>query len=345
MISTAKEAHVYIEQNIQNIASNRKQSINPKFIDMVLNNTVLEYVGSKFPDRQSPKDIEATLKRYTDFNILKTTVSRITQISDKLRTSVFTKIPSNCVKVQTAICNYKRPTTISDIETKVKYRVLITVTEKDIVLNTLTLLFNYTIEGKTTIEKSVSFDDVIKTISTSKGMFYLYDTLLDRLRNLCDLDCKFISNNIDGNKVIEIDFPIGYKVNSFYSNNSKVAISIQQYNTNCVKQTNGRISSISLMPSFECQVALDDYYGRKNLHLNPIGELSDGNMLIYYTDFIPTLVEINYLKKPKLFNIDTGQIPEIDLNKEFFDYAIKEFLLILNSPNYEKVVNQNVKNL
>ena len=54
---------------------------------------------------------------------------------------------------------------------------------------------------------------------------------------------------------------------------------------------------------------------------------------------------LKYIKKPKLFNISTGQVPEISITKDFLDYAVKEFLLILNSNNFEKVVNENIKNL
>jgi len=344
-MNTAKEVHVYIEHNIQNIASNRKQSINPHFIDMILNNAVLEYIGSKFPDKQSNKDIESTLKRYSDFNVLKVSASRFLEVGTGVREVVLTKIPSDCLKIQYAVCNYKRPYVSSDKTSKPKFTANLTINKENTIPTNLSISFSYIDDSGLTISKTISFDDVVSSIQTKSGIFYLYDSMLDRLRNLGGLDCEFKSLNTLGKDVICIELPLGYTLVSFTCNTNFISITQSTDLVPCVNYIKSRTSSISILSGFECQVALDDYYGSKNLHLNPIAELSNGNFMIYHTDFIPSKVEISYIKKPKLFNIESGQIPEIDISKDFLDFAIKELLLILNSPNFERVVNQNVKNL
>ena len=349
MFSTAKEVHVYIEQAIQNASSNRKQSISPFFIDMVLNNAVLEYVGSKFPDKQSNRDIEATLKRYTDFNVLKKSTIKPLEVGTSLRPSVTTKIPSNCLKYQTGSVNYIRPIPKTFKTNKKKYSVLLSVDDSSSWGNTLTLSYKYGYNTNV-ISNSISFDDIFSNIRSKEGLFYLYDTIIDRLRNIADLDCVFESNDKNNNKVIRVTFPIGttYIGNIFNlieSNSELITVTPIEEDVECIIDNVGRVSQLSLLSSFECSSMLDDYYGSKNLHLNPSCELLDKNLIIYYTDFIPTKVEINYIKKPRLFNITSGQIPEIDISKDFLDYAIKELLLILNSPVYTQVVNETIKNL
>lgn len=345
MFSTDKEVHIYVEQSIQNAGSNRKQSIPAPFIDMVLNNAVLEYISSKFPDKQNPRDIEATLKRYTDFNILKTSVIKIFEEGHNIRKSVITKLPYNCLKFQTGICSYKRSVLENYTENKNKHSVLLTFDESSFVGSTLSFSFKYLNNDGILINDSISFDDVISEIKSKEGIFYLYNTIIDRFRNILKLDCKFESVDKNGKKVLRIDFLIGEVVDVFTTTASYITITKLQESVKVIKQIGNKNSSISIASSIDCQITLDDYYGSKNLYLNPIGELSNGNLILYHTDFIPTKIEINYIRKPKLFDISSGQIPEIEINKDFLDYAIKELLLILNSQNYEKVLNETYKTL
>ena len=99
------------------------------------------------------------------------------------------------------------------------------------------------------------------------------------------------------------------------------------------------------MSEYDANVGLADYYRSRNLHIDPITTIDENFINIYYTDFIPTNAIVSYIRKPKLFNIATGQIPEIEINKDFLDMAVKQFLLVLNSPNYERVLNESIKNL
>ena len=350
MFSTAKEVHIYIEQATQNIASNRKGSISPYFIDMVLNNAVIEYISSKFPSKYNPKDIEGTLKKYSDFNTLKRSIVKPLQIGEGLRKSVFAKLPSSCLRYQTASCNYIRPLPTIKTVTKTKYSVLLSVNDSNDRGNTPTFFYKYRNSDNTVVNSSITFDDVLPSIKSTDGLFYLYDTIIDRFRNICNLDCKFESNDSSNNKVIRVDFPIGISLindlqSLLYCDSSFISTTAIAKQVECVIDTAGRLSRLSLLSGIEVANTLDDYYGSKNLYLDPVCEMIEDNLVIYYTDFIPSKVEISYIKKPKLFNITSGQIPEIDITKDFLDYAIKEILLILNSQNYDRVMNETIKNL
>ena len=107
MFSTAKEVHVYIDAAIQQMSSNSKGSIAPEHIDMVLNNAVPEYISSRFPNNANTKDIEGTLKRYTDFSILKDSFagSGILNDSTDYKTCSFIK-PHSALKIQDILCSY-----------------------------------------------------------------------------------------------------------------------------------------------------------------------------------------------------------------------------------------------
>ena len=346
MITTAREAHVYLDGAIQNIASNRKQSIAPEFYDMVLNNAVPEYISSKFPDRSNPKDIEGTLKRYTDFSVLKVTKEVTPTLVSSFTTVARVLKPNDALKIQANIAvNLIRPfmeinKTVADV-----YTITFNITDDIFNDDQPVMFFEYVNKG---VSSSISVDlkNIIDRVGDIKGMFYVYDYILDHLRNKYGLNVTHQSNGDFGGHCFKIYLPIDYSVISVLSignisgTYSKSPVVIPKLlATNRV-----RFAPVSFLSSSDAKVTLSDYYGRKNMYLNPIAEIMENSIDIYYTDFLPIKAYVDYIKKPKLFDIATGQVPEINITKDFLDYAVKELLLVLNSPTYDRVVNQIIKN-
>lgn len=354
MYTTAKEVHVYIDGAIQNISSNRKQSVQPPFIDMVLNNAVGEYICSKFPERSQGKDFDSTLKRYTDFSVLKTSKQAVPHLVNTFTTVARVKTPANVLKVFDNIAvSYLKPSLNTNITVQDVNSLSIKINDSVLQDSRAFIGFSYTvfkgIGSPDRIKKTVNIDltDVIATIGDVKGIFYLYDYLIDVLTNIYDLDVRFVSTTaIFSERELLITFPPSAIIVDYVNRASITYSSITD--TFTVPKVNNldkiRFAPVSFLPSSEIKVALSDYYGKKNLHLNPIGEMTREGIDVFYTDFLPVSISIDYLRKPKRFDIRTGQIPEINITKDFMDYAVKEFLLILNSPNYDRVAAETIKN-
>jgi hypothetical protein len=352
MYTTAKEVHVYIDGAIQNIASNRKQSIHPPFIDMVLNNAVGEYVSSKFPERSKGLDIETTLRRYTDFSILKTSKVAIPNLVTNFSKLGRVKIPSNALKVSNNMSlSYLKPYSTSHIKSENVDTLEILI--RDNILSTGgTIHFVYTVPGIINLNRitkvvDIDLSDAIGSIGDVKGIFYLYEYIVDILTNIYKLDVTYDSSTtVEDERLITINFPIHSLMVSAVTS-SNIVCTIVHTNVSIAKTSvidKVRFSPISILSSSEIKATLADYYGSKNLHLNPIGELTSEGFDVYYTDFLPVFITLDYIRKPKLFDIRTGQVPEINITKDFLDYAVKELLLILNSPTYDRVVAETIKN-
>lgn len=346
MFSTAKEVHVYIDGATQLLSSNRKQSIRPEQTDMILNNAVLEYISSRFPERSNGKDIEATLKRYTDFSVLKSELVQIPIIKlDSGYSIASVDKPFNAIKVQDVLCSYLRP--FVEFGNVVEDRKCVGIISiNDGVINTPDLSFKIvSITNDVRTEINISFTDILVSVKSTQGAFYLYDSILDRLRNIHRLNVSYSSTDVKGNREYKIHCPLGTSIVELSSNSQYVSTSIKTTVVKTSADKPSRKAPCSIMSGFEARLSLSDYYGRKNLYLSPIVEMVEDSVNVYFTDFLPTNVHVFYLRKPKLFNIVTGQVPEINITKDFLDFAVKEFNLILNSPNYEKVLNQSVRNL
>ena len=343
MFSTAKESHIYVETVLQQIASNRKQSFAPEHIDMILNNAVLEYTSSRFPNSYNVKDIEDTLKRYTDFSSLKRSITGGGEFVEGENVVRFVK-PFNSVKVQSVSCNYIRPFKEVNLSLTKKYRGIITINDEIYKSNEFILTILYSKNGNS-VAKNISFNSFLSKVKSGNGMFYLYDNMLDVLRNVYDLNAHYNSFNEDGKREIIIDLPLGYSLINLVTTNPYVNCKVEDSIINSSKFSVGKRVNCSIMSEINAAIALSDYYRSRNLHLDPIVTIEAETIDVHFTDFLPTFIDIKYLKKPRLFNIFTGQVPEISITKDFLDYAIKEFMLILNSNNFEKVVNENIKNL
>lgn len=344
MFSTAKEVHIYVDAAIQQLASNRKNSIAPEHIDMILNNAVHEYISSRFPNSSNIKDIEDTLKRYTDFSVLKKSMTCSGLISEDDNVVCFTK-PYNSIKIQSVSCKYIRPfNKIVNTTVTKKYRGIITINDEIYKSDDFVLSILYSKNGNGT-GRNISLTNFVKKVKSTNGVFYLYDNMLDVLRNVYDLNAHYNSFNENGMRQIIIDFPIGYSLINLSTTNPYVNCKIEDSLIKSSKFNVGRISNCSIMSEINADISLSDFYRSRNLHLDPIATIQAETVDVHYTDFLPTFAEIKYLKKPRLFNIATGQIPEINITKDFLDYAIKEFELILNSGKFEKVVNENIRNL
>jgi hypothetical protein len=354
MFTTAKEAHVYIDGAIQNIASNRKQSIPPQFIDMVLNNAGVEYISSKFPERSNGKDIDSTLKRYTDFSVLHRTKS-ITPILETTFNRVARVIkPTDSLRIYGNLAlEYIKPY-VDELDGNWTYgaswfsiKVCIDPTKIKTDANPK-IAFTYIDVDRNTINVSLDLSSAVSRIADSKGIFYVINYVLDKLRNDLNLEASFKSVDIDGNYVIMIRCPFKAVITETTSTDA-VILSAEDPEFNYPQTIEGdivRFAPISILSPSEIRLALSDYYGSKNLHENPIAEITEDYIDIYYTDFLPCKVYVDYIKKPRLFDIATGQIPEFPITKDFLDYAVKEFLLILNDDNeFDRVNAQTVKNL
>lgn len=346
MFSTAKQVHIYIENQVQHLTFSNKKAISPYFTDMILNNAVLKYIKSKFPDKTSNADVETVLKRYTDFNRLKNTyTSRCGILHNMIRNCVYINIPSDCFKIQSLLYSYLCPIpTVTDSARK--YTVVLTFKDDKVsVGNSTEYSYAYTLDG-VPYSGTILTEDITNKVNTEQGSFNFYNIFVDRLRKISNFDIKFESSDINNFKSIYINLPLGCSDVSFTSSNNDDFKSVITYKDITVyEEDNTNKTSASLYSSIDNQIYLDDYYASKNLKYSTQAELSANKLLLYHTDsFVPNSASINYLKKPCLFNIDTGQIPEIDITDNFLDFAISEIMLALKDQAYTQVINKESKN-
>ena len=121
-------------------------------------------------------------------------------------------------------------------------------------------------------------------------------------------------------------------------------IPVITYNTTYDEFVNvgNKFSENDLIATENIRATLNNFYGNKNRHLNPISELVDDRLFVYYgDDFCVDAVKISYIKKPRLFNIDINQMSDMEVTPDFIDSVVSDILLVLKDDSFSAVKQQS----
>ena len=121
-------------------------------------------------------------------------------------------------------------------------------------------------------------------------------------------------------------------------------IPVITYNTTYDEFVNvgNKFSENDLIATENIRATLNNFYGNKNRYLNPISELVDDRLFVYYgDDFCVDAVKISYIKKPRLFNIDINQMSDMEVTPDFIDSVVSDILLVLKDDSFSAVKQQS----
>lgn len=349
MYSTVQELHIEIEQRIQQITSNRNGSIAPEFIDMVLNRNAIRYVNLKTNRKTNYKQegFEDSKKRLEDLESLKRTERLIVQASEDL-----CLLPADFHILVSSSSNYLYSNSKDDFTT-------------------------YTYDNSIYALNIIEIIDWIKSIGDKtwslKKQTYRNEIASEYINIISDQSSSMISDDIFDNVAYLQDFLKDSNINSYWENIagiyipntlivriptgvnddkfefhvsdnsvtpliiSKISINIRDLSNLRYSFTSTKTSPNDLVSSEKIPSILQDYYGNKNRHLNPIIEIKQGLLYVYTNDnFKVCTIDITYIKKPRQFDINRNIMSDLTITPEFMDMVVSDLLLILkdNSFNY-----------
>lgn len=344
MYETIKELHIEIEQRIQQITSNRYGNIPPQFYDMMLNRTAIKYIQSKSNRKTNYKaeGLEDSMKRVEDFQSLKRETDWLPVIKyDNDPERGFVIIPSNYLKLisSTSKLQFKKnisESTCSDIDDRFK-NVYYKVCGVDSVTD----------ENNITAEQIYGID-----VTDLKEMFeddvefpkYAIELVYDKLNNNTngihyDVYYEYWNDRYYPQKFIITTNNTPENLEGFENYTNECFIALMDTSDPTKVNPNFKYSENDLIASENVRTTLNDFYGNRNRHLNPITELINDKLYVYQgKDFCVSEIKITYLKKPQLFSWDLEQMSDMTVTPEFVDMVVSDILLILkdNTFNYVK---------
>lgn len=342
MYNTIKELHIEIEQRIQQITSNRHRSIPPQFIDMVLNRTALKYIQTRTNRKVNYKQegFEDSQKRVDDLQSLKTETKWLPIIKDEESDNRgFVILPADYLKLITSCSKvvYSKPFYNKNINTFESTTKTIYILDLKSVISkqSFSIVINYL-----GVEYPCDISDILSALDLTNyedpDLYEISNLIIDKVRNVTK--GQVVPYWEEYYNIIAKDCLI------FDTETVCDGFELHQESINCKihELAEGMIISVAendLVSTEEVYGLLNNFYSSRNRHLNPITDIVNGTLNVYYDEnFIVNSIKLSYIRKPRSFNLALNQMSDLEITPEFMDMVVSDILLILkdNSFNYVK---------
>ena len=379
MYDTIKELHIEIEQRIQQVTSNRYGALPHQFYDMMLNRTAVQYVQLKSNRKTNYKaeGLEDSKKRVDDIQSLKRETIWLSVKKDEEPNRAFVILPGDYLKLvsSTSRLKYGKPRfhkelhkTYSRDDIKNLYYYVIDLKQVyDAFLNVgkeYDSLEFYIRIGKQLTDKEVFkfdvkpvYDIVYKDGNRQYDLFEIAPLICRGLRDALSNKIDFVKSHLSKDYQIyweRLDERF-YPHSIIITSSSKVEIDFKLLSYDFVSSYNTTFdefdlndvdkeyiySGNDLVATENVRATLNNYYGNKNRHLNPISELINDRLYVYYgEDFCIDAVKVSYIKEPSPFSYDLDLMSDLTITPEFMDLVVSNILIVLKDDSANTVRQQ-----
>jgi hypothetical protein len=338
MYTTVKSLHVALDIKIQQIASNRKKSILPQQMDMILNEAVNEFISTRLSDKMNIRKtgLDDEVQRYDDLSELKREYSSKLYVDEKYAGKrMYTLLPSDylhyIMSESMVLVNKQKMFP----ETEKYYYTVGSMLLTDLKLNEdyLDIYINHEFKGK--------YDNVYKNTKSTSGSFYCFNTIVDKYRSFgwhCYLN-DYRNRHVD-TTIFVTDFNLKPVTGDTYEPQFHTAVKTSDscpdnfmYFGEAVKlysQSGNTIGVNELMSSEKLKDNMHNHFAGKNRYLQPMVEMQNKILYVYYDDyFVPTDIKITYIKQPRMINIDTETLCELTVTDAILEIAARKAISYL----------------
>ena len=346
---TVRELHIAIDQELQYIDSNRKNSITSEQKDWFLNSCQLRLIKQKInalnPIQQGTEEV---IKRYEDLLPIKTPLVDLSVYYND-NESVYALLPSNCLQLITDIsyvindCNNLISVTPT-VET-ITYGVIpfvnsnavgIKYSDLELEINGVTTIYDWSSIGLNIYSGDSKYriiDDIIYTINTTRTDMEIY---WEYYNNLYYKNSFIIIKKNNSLNNLSLDYD-GILVSTVFGTTIQRTRKVYTQDVNKIENR--------LTKSEHKYLMLNSHY-RTTRYNSPISSLENRNMLRVYhkNKFKINGIGIEYYKFPRKIDYNLNYSCELtNLTEELVALVVQEIKAYLNDPAYNLTERQNVK--
>lgn len=328
MYSTVEAIHIAIDARIQQLNSNRKQAIHPEQYDMAINDAIFEIIKTRSSRLNAKQEgFEESIKRYEDLQSLKKD-HPVNPHYDGKTVSFFLPSDYYSYNIVKGIVKYNRNNLNFSNSTLNHY---VTVADFSVLTYNAPLEVTFiSANGNYNINTN-KFSNLIKS---NKSRFYYFALVRDYIKNTYGIDCYL--ENFNGsyypNSIIFVTTDINRKIVSCSNNLITISQStiVKSVKTVVDEYVDYGIKKIELVSSKEVNNINNDFYSKKNIHLNPKFTLIGNKIVIPVTNqFSVEDIVLEYIKLPRLVDSRISQMTDVVITDEIVDLATTNLLGIL----------------
>lgn len=355
MITTVNEAHVLFDILTQESNSEVKRTIAPQSKDYYLNIELLSWIKTRSNPKTNIKKegLYESVKRIDDLKNLESPFKLTLYNNDSI--SLFGILPHDYMSYITSYCytSYNCSTSsYTNTTSDIKYIVLPLDTNKPIKKD-----FTISMNGTTLLSTAIFNASNAIEHTRPDSIFIAVNYVLQYINRISTSDYKLYWERYGDlyhpNSFILVSTGTLSSASMSYNNGTTT------YTITVSSSTTLSYSKINILsegsPTKECILVSSDTGVRgilnnrvksRNLQEHPIVTLEGNKLIIYHNNKIQiNNVNIKYLRKPTLYNIVTGSMPEIEHHEEVVSRAVKHYLGSLGDQVYqiEKDIEQELE--
>ena len=348
MYTTVQQCHVALDYEIQQINSNRKQAINPAYYDMALNEAVLQFIETRSSNKSNLKHegFEESEKRYDDLKNLKRQRTFDCLVDTDYYQRGYIIFPSNYLKYTPSevIISYNKQGLSTPVKAERSYSVMVYDLSKIVYPFPTTSSFKVGVGAD-----QVDISNLLRIVKSDRGKFYAINLIIDKLRNIGYEAYYETFNGEYKHESLYVVSPLGKSLLTPITATNIVGVSskiiLNVFDSADASQPSTHQSSIELLPTSAVRDVLNNYHGSRNRHSNPVADIIEDHLNIYYNDnFIPLKVILTYIKRPRLIDLNTNTMCEITVPQEVIKLAVLHLKGILKDEGYNISANEKIIN-
>ena len=356
MYNTVKELHIAVDNRLQQINSNRVKAISPELIDLRLNEAVYQFIETRTNPRLNSiqEGFPQSQKRYDDLQEL--LVSATLPIYVGNNSNVIAPLPYDYYKLvnDRSIRKYD----CNGIDYNTVTSTPITYLSIPFYIDTTGVAGKYYTNMKLTVQGvDIYVSNSIASPYGAIGDLYNPDSRFIIINHLLDVVNSAGEYEIYWERYLDIyeqnrfiilpkASPIvtGGTTNYITYNSNFMYGTLKTINFNVYSNTSftGAIEKPNaLMEIDDIPDMLNNYYYSKSMTNKPISYIQQNSLVVFYNSYyIIKEVKIDYLKKPKLINLQLNQMCELS-NMEVIVAIAVENILADKSYNFQLINNIN----
>jgi len=340
MYSNVASLHIALDERVQQLNSNRKQSIHAEQYDMALNDAMFAILKEKCSSNLNlrKEGFEDSIKRYDDLQSLKKEVP-VALYYDSQGNAKY-DLPSDYYHYITSYCNilFSRNNIPKSYTLSNRYISVIDLSK--VTTDNVEYKINITLADATVVSTN-GYEVLVKS---SKSIFYFFDYIKEFIKSKYDIDCYY--ENYKGRY-----YPCSLIMVTNLSTKVVTAVGNPEMKTNLIPIVdqletyvyplvstfiNMGNKKIDLLSSSNINIKNNDYYSSKNLHLNPCCKIINGVVTIPTNkQFVPYLPYLEYIKTPRLIDSRINQTTDMNITDEILNKAATNLLGILQDKGYQ----------
>lgn len=346
MYLTAQELHIAIDVGLQNIDSNRRLDIRPEEKDLVLNTCLLQFIETRSSSKTNIKreGFEDSVKRYDDIKELKRMVTNLPVYKYDDET-VYCILPEDYLKhvrSRSSVIYSCLGIDYTSYTNEELYVVQVPFLD-DVVVGYKYVNFVLKVGGVTVVSGSTNFNNLINTKSKFMLINYVLDTCNNGSNNFTVYWERYFETYVKDNFLIVVNGITTTAQLTYTGYDSGVINPTGQTVQRAVISTTGVTKKNELVSSEIIDDAKDNYYYTKNRHNKPFTTLYRNTLQIHHNDlFKIKTIDLEYIRRPKLININLNTGCEISKGEEIVALAVQKLMATVGSEQYKYVAQENL---